>query len=195
MKIMMRMEFWYLWARIAVAEADRSISARAKFGTSANSGDDSLALDDELNSGVMAVCASAFSLETLTLMLAPMVMPNVTVQAWSTGTPTKVASRLRETLKHSLAVPGSQIDVLMTAAEPVIRSRGAAVHYIGDFEDPLPHPVAGQSHQDMIRYGADKAGEAVKAMRAIYRALLEHPKPAVKSWVEQEQTVLKQLAK
>jgi len=47
----------------------------------------------------------------------------------------------------------------------------------------------------MIRYGADKAGEAVKAMRAIYRALLEHPKPAVKSWAEQEQATLKQLAK
>jgi hypothetical protein len=140
----------------------------------------------------MAVCASAFSLEALTLMLAPMVMPNATVQAWRSGTPTNVASRLRETLKHSLAVPGSRIDALITATEPVIQSRGAAVHYIGDFEDPVPHPVAGQSHQDMIRYGADKAGEA---MRAIYRALLEYPKLAVKSWVEQEQTALKQLAR
>jgi hypothetical protein len=83
----------------------------------------------------------------------------------------------------------------MTAAEPVIQSRGAAVHYIGDFEEPVPHPVAGHSHQDMIRYGADKAGDAVKAMRAIYRALLEHPKLAVKSWVEQEQTALKQLTR
>jgi hypothetical protein len=33
MKIMMRIEFWYIWARIAVAEADRSVSARANFGT------------------------------------------------------------------------------------------------------------------------------------------------------------------
>lgn len=37
MKVMMRMEFWYIWARITIAEADRSISARAKFGTSTNS--------------------------------------------------------------------------------------------------------------------------------------------------------------
>jgi hypothetical protein len=57
----------------------------------------------------------------------------------------------------------------MTAAELVIQSRGAAVHYIGDFEVPVPHPIAKQSNQDMIRYGADKAGEAVKTMRAIYR--------------------------
>jgi hypothetical protein len=191
MNIMMKMEFWYIWARVAVTEADRSVSARAKFGTTNNSADDSRALDDELNSGLIAVCASAFSLETLTLMLAPMVMPNATVQAWSTGTPTRVVSRLRETLRHSLVVPGSQIDALMTAAEPVIQSRGAAVHYIGNFEDPVPHPVAGHSHQDMIRYGADKSGDAVKAMRAIYRALLEHPKPAVKGWVEQEQATLK----
>lgn len=195
MKIVIRMEFWYIWARIAVAEAEKSVSARDSFGTTTNSADDSRALDDELNSGVIAVCASAFSLETLTLMLAPMVMPNATVQAWNTGTPTKVVSRLRETLKHSLAVPGSRIDELMTAAESVIQSRGAAVHYIGDFEDPVWHPVAGRSHQDMIRYGADKAGEAVKAMLAIYRALLEHPKPAVKSWVEQEQATLKRLTK
>lgn len=193
MKIMMKMEFWYVWARIAIAEAERSISARARFGTSANSAGDNRALDEELNSGVTAVCASAFSLETLTLLLAPIVMPNAAVQAWSTGTAANIAGRLRETLKHSLAVPGSQIDGLMTKAEPVIRSRGAAVHYIGDFEEPVPHPVAGHTHQDMIRYGADKADEAVKAMQAIYRALLEHPKPAVKSWAQGEQATLKRL--
>jgi hypothetical protein len=80
MKIMMKVEFWYVWARIAIAEADRSISARARFGTSANSAGDNRALDEELNSGVTAVCASAFSLETLTLLLAPIVMPNAAVQ-------------------------------------------------------------------------------------------------------------------
>jgi hypothetical protein len=96
MKVMMRMEFWYIWARIAIAEADRSISARARFGTSTNSADDSLALDDELNSGVTAVCASAFSLEALTLILAPIVMPNATVRAWSTGTPTNATCGVSE---------------------------------------------------------------------------------------------------
>jgi hypothetical protein len=194
MTVMMRMEFWYIWARIAIAEADRSVAARARFGTSTTSADSSLALDDELNSGVLAVCASAFSLEALTLILAPIAVPNAAVQAWSIGTPTNAVSRLRETLKHSLTVSGRQVDALMTAAEPVIRSRDAAVHYIGDFEAPVPHPVAGYSHQDMIRYGADKAADAVKAMRAIYRALLEHPKPAVRTWVGQQQTVLERLA-
>ena len=123
------MEFWYIWARIAVVQADISVAARGRFGSTADSTDDSQALDDELNSGVTAVCAAAFSLEALTLLSTPMAMPGTTVQAWSTGSPTKIVSRLRETLKHSVALPGGHIDTLINAAEPVIQSRGAAVHY------------------------------------------------------------------
>jgi hypothetical protein len=84
--------------------------------------------------------------------------------------------------------------MLVGAAEPVIQSRGAAVRYVGDFERPVPHPVAVQSHQDMIRFGAERASDAVRAMCAIYRALTEHPKPAVQDWVEREGTTLNQLA-
>lgn len=194
MKIEIRMEFWYIWARIAVAQADASADARGRFGSTPDSADDSRALDDELNSGVIAVCAAAFSLEALTLLLTPVAMPNTTTQAWSTGSPTKFVSRLRETLKHSIALPGRRIDMLINAAEPVIQGRGAAVHYIGDFEQPVPHPVAVQSHQDMIRYGAEKASEAVGAMRAIYRAVTEHPKPAVQDRVKREETTLRNLS-
>jgi hypothetical protein len=187
------MEFWYIWARIAITEADKSVSARGRFGASVGSADDSRALDDEFDSGVVAVCAVAFSLEALTLLLTPMVMPKTTIQAWATGSPTKFSSRLRETLKHSITLPGKRIQVLMTDIEPAIQARGAAVHYIGDFEEPVPHPVAVQSHQDMITYGAEKASEAVRAMRAIYTALFEHPKPAVQVWVEQEEATLRRL--
>jgi hypothetical protein len=187
------MEFWYIWARIAIAEADKSASARGMFGTTANSVDDSRALDDELNSGVVAVCAVAFSLEALTLLLTSMVMPNTTVQAW-TASRTNTVSRLRETLKRSIALPGKDTELLIKSAEPIIAARGAAVHYIGEFEHPVPHPAALQSHPDMITYGEGKASEAVRAMRAIYRALVEHPKPAVHAWVEQEDVALRQLA-
>ena len=177
------MEFWHIWARIAIAEADRSSSARGRFGASEDSTDDSRTLDDELNSGLVAVCAVPFSLEALTLLLAPIVMPDATVQSWTTGSPSKFIGRLRETLKHSLALPAKHTEILITAIEPVIKARGAAVHYIGDFEQPVAHPVAVQSHQDMITYGAEKASEAVRAMRSIYTALIEHPKPAVQAWV------------
>jgi hypothetical protein len=152
------------------------------------------ALDDELDSGVVAVCAVAFSLEALTLLLTPRVMPAATIQAWTTGSPTKFAGRLREILKRSIALPGKRIQMLMVSIEPVIEARGAAVHYIGDLEEPVPHPVAVQSHQAMITYGTEKANDAVNAMRAIYRALVEHPKPAVQGWVKQEEVTLRRLS-
>jgi hypothetical protein len=123
-----------------------------------------------------------------------MVMEETTVQAWNTGSPPKIVSRLRETLKRSIALPGKQIEMLIKAAEPVIKARGAAVHYMGDFEQPVPHPVAIQSHQDMITYGAEKAAEAVSVMRTIYKALVEHPKAPVRLWIQQEEATLKQLA-
>ena len=83
---------------------------------------------------------------------------------------------------------------MIKAAEPVIKARGAAVHYTGDFQQPVPHPVAVQSHQDTITYGAEKAEEAVRAMRTIYKALFEHPKAPVRLWLQQEEATLKQLA-
>ena len=187
------MEFWYIWARIAVAEADKSVAARGRFGASADSANDSRALDDEVNSGVVAVCAAAFSLEALTLLLTPMVMPGTTVQTWKTGNPTKLVSRMRETLKRSIALPNKHIEMLITAIEPVVNARGLAVHYIGDFEQPVPHPVAGQSHHHMITYGAENASKAVRALRAIYAEFIEHPKPAVRVWADQEKASLRLL--
>jgi hypothetical protein len=192
--IKIRMEFWYVWARIAIVEANNSASARSRFGASADSANDSRSLDEELNSGVVAVCAVAFSLEALVLLLTPMVMEATTVQAWKTGNPTKFVSRLRETLKRSIALPGKHIEMLIKAVDPVIKARGVAVHYMGDFEQPVPHPVAIQSHQDMITYGAEKAGEAARAMCDIYKALLGHPKAAVRLWVQQEEATLRRLA-
>lgn len=192
--IKIRMEFWYIWARIGIAEANNSTSARSRFGTSADSADDSRSLDEELDSGVVAVCAVAFSLEALTLLLTPMVMEGTTIQTWSTGSPTKFVGRLRETLKRSIALPGKHTEMLIEAVEPVIKARGAAVHYSGDFDQPVPHPVAVQSHQDMITYGAEKAAEAVHAMCNIYRALLEYPKASIWPWVQQEEVTLRQLA-
>jgi hypothetical protein len=85
--------------------------------------------------------------------------------------------------------------MLIKAVEPLIKARGAvAVHYMGDFEQPVPHPIAIQSHQDMITYGAEKADEAVHAMCAIYKSLLEHPKAAVRLWTQQEEATLRRLA-
>lgn len=103
----MRMEFWSIWARIAIAEADRSASARGRFGASEDSSDGSRALDDELNSGLVAVCAVAFSLEALILLLTPIVMQDATAQAWTAGNRRKFVGRLREILKHFLALSGS----------------------------------------------------------------------------------------
>lgn len=192
--IKIRMEFWYVWARISLAEAKNSASARAKFGSTEDSANDSRSLDEELDAGVVAVCAATFSLEALTLLLAPLVMENAVVHAWETGSPTKFAGRLRETLKGSIALPTKNIEMLIEAVEPLITARGTAVHYSGNFEQPVPHPVAMQSHRHMITYGAGKADEAVHAMCAIYRSLLEHPKPAVQPWVQQEEATLSRLA-
>jgi hypothetical protein len=52
-----------------------------------HSAQDSVALDDEINAGVVAVRAAAFSVESVVFVLAEQVMPTRAVVAWPTSSP------------------------------------------------------------------------------------------------------------
>jgi hypothetical protein len=97
-------------------------------------------------------------------------------------------------LKHSIELPGKDTEILINAAEPVIEALGLAVHYVGDFEQPVLRPMAIKSHRDIITYGADKADEAARAMCVIYKALVEYPKGAYSALDSTRGGTLKQLA-
>lgn len=191
----MTTEFWYLWGRIARQEAAVSREARGRVGTSEDSSRDSIALGDELNAGVVAVCAAAFSLEALVLKLTDEVMPASVAAAWTTGRrPPAFVNRLRETLKHSTELGPAEISDLIDAFAPVVRKRGSAVHNVSTLEPPMPHPVAGNSTRAMVDFGAEAADEAVAAMADIYGALLAPVKPAARRWVDQQRFGISQLA-
>jgi hypothetical protein len=193
-KIKIRTEFWYLWGRIAVAEAAKASEARARFGKSGVSADDSKAMDDEINAGVVAVCAAAFSIEALLWqVLSPVVLDAKLVLAWAKNR-TAFKPRLRQTLAHSLALPPVDVDKLADAFQVVVVARGAAVHYDRDFEEPVLDPMGGRTSQARIDYGKEAAGNALSAMRNIYRALVEHPKPAAQALVSEQSRALRELA-
>lgn len=184
--IKIRHEFWLHWGKIAVKESNKAADARSRFGKGS-------AYDDELDAGLLAVCAAGFSVETLARLLAPMAVGAPIRQAWMKNR-SNYEARLRETLKLSLTLDPRNVDGLVARFNPVIRKRGDAIHYEGDFGDPVPHPVAGQGSQAAVDYGAESAHDAVDAMRAIYQALVQRPKTPVKAFVNQQYAGLSDLA-
>jgi hypothetical protein len=142
----------------------------------------------------VAVCAAAFSIEALLWqLLAPVVFDAKLVSAWAKNR-TAFKPRLRQTLAHSLALPPAEVDKLADAFQVVVVARGAAVHYDRDFEEPVPDPKGGSTSQARIDYSQEAAENALSAMRNIYSALVEHPKPAVQALVSAQSHGLKELA-
>jgi hypothetical protein len=181
--IQMRTEFWYLWGRIAISEAQKAMHARVRWTAATDSSEVSAGRDEEINSGVVAVCVAAFSVESLVLVLADEVMPNLAATWRSPGRTTNFESRLRETLKHSVTLPVKDVELLVDDFSSTIEKRGRAVHYFSELEPPVPHPAGGLSTQASVDYSSDEAAASLHAMRSIYRALASSPKPAAKAWV------------
>jgi hypothetical protein len=182
--ILMGTEFWLLWGRIAISEAQKAMHARARWTAGTDSSEVSAGREEEINSGVVAVCAAAFSVESLVLVIADKVMPPHVAAAWrSQDRTTAFESRLRETLKHSVALPVKDVELLVDDFSSTIEKRGRAVHYFSELEPPVPHPAGGLSTQASVDYSSGEAAASLHAMRSIYRALASSPKPAAKAWV------------
>lgn len=195
--IQIRHEYWYTWGRIARVEAANASAARKSFGSTSDSADQSTALDEEMRAGLVAICAAAFSMETLARFLTPMAVPQAIQDAWKATKKRRAAGherRLRDTMKACVALPSGDVDRLVNQFQPVISKRGDAVHHLSEFEDPVAHPVAGHGSSAAVLYGSESVQEAIDAMQDLYRALLDHPSQRAAVWVQQQTVALTDLA-
>jgi hypothetical protein len=192
--IMLSTEFWFLWGRNAIREAKRAEAARKRWSSIQDSGKQSTGRDAELDAALIAICAAGFSIESLVLVIADKVMPAVAAKWREPGRATPFASRLNETLKHALAMPGREVEDLVEGFEPVINKRSAAVHHFSQMEAPVAHPLGGLTSRASTTYSTEEASIAVTAMGAIYQSLLTSPKPAAVDWVTLQRRGIKKLS-
>jgi hypothetical protein len=103
-------------------------------------------------------------------------------------------NRLKLLLGSCVGLPQPDRDKLLDDLAPTIAARGAAVHFFGEFEDPVPHPVGGRSSAAAAVYSVEGAESAVRAMRNLYSALAEHPKPIIATLAEAQDRAFRELA-
>lgn len=77
----------------------------------------SLALEEETNAAIVSVCACAFSIEALSILLGSMSVPTDMLTAWSKND-TGYDKRLFQTLCRSLDLPQRDVATLMHAFRP-----------------------------------------------------------------------------
>jgi hypothetical protein len=192
-RILMRTEFWHLWGRIAISEAQKAMHARARWTAATDSSKVSAGRDEEINSGVVAVCAAAFSVESLVLVLADEVMPDVAATWRSHARNPKFESMLRETLKHSVALPAKDVERLVDDFSHTIQKRGSGAQL-----QRARAPCATSSGRvvDPGERGlsSGETAASLDAMRSIYRPLASSPKPAAKAWIMLQRVGVERLA-
>lgn len=172
------------WADVAIQHRDDAYRQRA---TSTGPGD---RLYEESLAGMVSVCAAAFSIEALLGELGPLAMPADVWEKWTrAGDRTPMERRLRETLKHSLRDQPAA-DRLTVEFTRTIRMRGYAVHYLGDFADPVAHPSGTNTSPENVMFRSEAAAEAVEAMLAVFRALAAAPKPNLQAFADGHRHIL-----
>jgi hypothetical protein len=181
--------------RIAYQQADEAVQARETWkALKRDSAQRSPTVDRELDAGPIAVCAAAFSVEALLLILEE----NRTQQGstgWQSGRRQKgFTTRLRRELQSAVMLDDRQIEILAVDFQPVITKRGNAVHNLSVMEPPVPHPALGNTARATVDFSMEGAIDAVAGMRNIYKALVEAPKPLAEQWVNLQHRALSYLA-
>jgi hypothetical protein len=185
-RVTLTTNMWFTWREVAVDHLDTARSVRT---AAAASGNPASHLGDELRAGLVAVCAAAFSVEALQRELATLAVDAAMRNTWKVRK-TSAKGRLDQTLKRSVTLRHSEVRGLVVRFGPVIESRGNAVHFDSEPSEPIPHPLGTSTSPEAVRYGLEKAQEAVDAMWAIFDALAKYPRLRVAEFVTANQHVL-----
>ena len=139
---------------------------------------------------MVAICAVAFSLEALNRELRAH-------GGWSLPTAPKGKSSpsasavLRDALHKSIALDPAAVAALARRATPVILARDKAVHFQGVAHAPVPHPSGTHSSIEAALYSLEEAEKAVALMRETFRAVADHPRPAVAQFAKSHRSFLR----
>lgn len=172
-RITMTQTLWLAWARIAEGHASSARIARE------SSSDDRLYV--EFCDGVVAVTAVAMSCEALQrrLRAVAQVPPPIPRK----GGKARAIDLLAAALRAALDLPESDIGRLVTRLEPYYVKRNSVAHFEEVARTPVRHPAGGNTSVETVEFRVEEAESAVRAMRAVYQALRDHPSAPFARWV------------
>ena len=174
--IVIRQHLYSMWADVAAENVKRARRAR-------RTPPKKDPLGAEMRAALSAICASAFAIEALNRELRPLVKKSLPSRP-PAARRQSAAQVLRQTLIPSLTLSQKEVSALVAAVKPVYDARNAAVHFEGVAGPPVPHPSGTRSSAEAATYSLERAEEALAAMRAVFRAVADHPSADVQAFAK-----------
>ena len=131
-------ELWPLWLRVAIDHEAAAVTVRRQLAASGDASQDGLRaqlIEDETRAGLVAIAATAFTLEAMALSAATRAQLPAGI-----GKSASAARRIAEVLKQCFVIPPTRFMVWRRSLVAIFEARNAAVHPDAGLRDPMPHP-------------------------------------------------------
>lgn len=178
---------WPRWAGIAIDRALAARVAREQAVAATDPAAESSALNEEFDAALVAVAASAHTLDAL--CGSPVVRE--AVQGRKLGE--NPHSKIREALKL-VFVSGPFNDGWIADFAWLFDLRDAAVHHREEPKETVPHPSSDMhTGPEYVHYSMESADRAVTLMLDVLRWCVDNPKPAARAartWAEANRPVV-----
>jgi hypothetical protein len=213
--IQTRSRLWVAWTRIALEHEAMALAARqraqqhgadwaqaqqqenaaeqqTKHGT-----DLALALGEEMDAGLVGICAAAFALESLSRELQELgAIPQATVDGWrqkrKEGKGPAAEDVTLEVLLKTFNMRGL-VRELQQQLPKLFEMRGGAVHYEGSFETTRPHPLGTEVSVAQETYSAGNTTRAADLLVGILERCRDKPKAPARTWSQDVRRVINEL--
>lgn len=207
--IQMRSRLWVVWTRIALKHEAMALAARqraqlhsadwaqAQQGTDTeqqtkHGTDMALALGEEMDAGLVGICAAAFALEALSRELDELgIVPAATLAAWKKNRLSD-DKQILELVKLTVD-PKGLVRVWTRELAWLFSVRRRSVHYRGSFEATRPHPVGTDVSVAQETYSAENTTRAVDLLVGILERCRDKPKVAARTWSQDMRRVINEL--
>jgi hypothetical protein len=177
--VMIRQCMWAVWIEIAVSH---ELTARSKAGSPDNPSS-SQSLGEEFHASVVAIAASAHTIEALFGELKYL----IPVQRRTN----KQYQAVRNTFAVAFGWDNRTKDRLSPRLQELFQRRDFVVHPYTDFAPVVPHPSGVVSSAELVDFNAVTSGVAVDCALDVLAEAANPPKPCnrwVERWVEEHKS-------
>jgi hypothetical protein len=175
-QIFITVHLWSTWLEVAIEHAEEARRARDEMTRLRAEGKEfAVWLGSEFRASVVAVAASAHALDAL---YGSTVIPE-SARGYGPNRPAKI----REALKRVFDT-GPVNTPWVTQFDWLFDLRDAVVHAGERPAPPVPHPAAGNTAAEHVRYSVESAEQAVDFALSVFQRCVGHPRPDATSWAD-----------
>lgn len=171
-RVQMKSNFWYNWAQIAVEHEQEAVAAReaAKLDWAEPA---SRNMGREMHAAMVAIVASALAFNALHGDVAPLVGREPDPRkANLSAAKAKLRPPQWTYMLDTFAVGVPEAPAWEGELGWLFGTRDSAVHFQGDFEDPVPHPeLPTNVSPENVTFSAESATRAVDLLLRIFKAV------------------------